>query len=54
MSQHERQILETELHFDHMMKEIESVDPDILYTLVPGSRLHQKIHNPVIEGIDEG
>jgi hypothetical protein len=37
-----------------MIEEIKSVDPDILFSLVPGSRLHEKIHNPVTEGIDEG
>lgn len=54
MTPNERQILQTERHYDSMMKEIEAIDPDILYSLVPGSQLHQKIHNPVTEGIDEG
>ena len=53
MSPRERQLLETERHYDSMMKEIESIDPNILYSVVPGSQLHQRIHNPVSEGIDE-
>jgi hypothetical protein len=54
MSRYEQQILETEKHYDAMMKEIEQVDPDILHSVVPGSRLHKYINNPVTEGIDEG
>jgi len=54
MTAYEKQIHETELHYDQMMKQIEDVDPDILYSVVPGSQLHQRIHNPITEGIDEG
>jgi len=54
MSGYERQILETERRYDQLMSEIERQDPDVLYSVVPGSRLHEIIHNPVTEGIDEG
>lgn len=54
MSAYERQILETERRFDQLMREIERQDPNVLHSVVPGSRLHQIIHNPVTEGIYEG
>ncbi|MET0027354.1 MAG: hypothetical protein ABW101_06925 [Candidatus Thiodiazotropha sp.] len=54
MSGYERQILETERQYDQLMREIERQDPNVLHSVVPGSRLHQIIHNPVTEGIDEG
>ena len=54
MSRYEMQIQETERRYDQLIREIEQQDPDVLYSVVPGSRLHQIIHNPVTEGIDEG
>jgi hypothetical protein len=54
MSNYELQMLETERHYDQMMSDIEAQDPNVLYSVVPGSRLHAIIHNPVTEGIDEG
>jgi hypothetical protein len=36
------------------MQEIEKQDPNILSSVVSGSRLHEIIHNPITEGIDEG
>ncbi|NNF97478.1 MAG: hypothetical protein HKM94_11180 [Halobacteria archaeon] len=54
MSRYELQNLETERHCDQMIREIEKRDPNILSSVVPGSRLHEIIHNPVTEGIDEG
>ena len=54
MTRQEQQMLDTARHYDTMMQEIEKVDPNILYSVVPGSRLHEKIHNPITEGIDEG
>lgn len=54
MSNYEKQILETERHYDQMMQSIEQSGAEILYSVVPGSQLHQIIHNPVTEGIDEG
>jgi hypothetical protein len=48
MSAHEKQIQtqEAEYHFEQMMKQIEAIDPDNLYAIVPGSQLHQHISNP--------
>ncbi len=54
MSKYEQQNLDTARHYDQMMQEVESIDPNILYSVVPGSRLHEIISNPVTEGIDEG
>lgn len=54
MSAYELQNLATERRFDQMIREVESKHSDILSSVVPGSRLHEKIHNPVTEGIDEG
>ena len=54
MSAYELQMQETTRRYESMMREIEQNDPDILSSVVPGSRLHEKIHNPVTEGIDEG
>ena len=54
MSHYELQNLETERRCDQMIREIEQKDSNILSSVVPGSRLHEKIHNPVTEGIDEG
>jgi len=54
MPGYERQILDTERHYDQMMKEIQAVDPNMLYSVVPGSKLHEMINDPITEGIDEG
>ena len=54
MSRYELQILETGRRYDEMIREIERQDPNVLSSVVPGSRLHEIIHNPVTEGIDEG
>ncbi len=54
MSRFELQMLETERRYDEMIHQIEKEDPNVLTSVVPGSRLHQIIHNPVTEGIDEG
>lgn len=54
MTQYETQILETERRYDQMIREIEQEDPSVMSSVVPGSRLHEIIHNPVTEGIDEG
>jgi hypothetical protein len=54
MSRYELDNLETARRFDMMIQDIEQTDPNVLYSVVPGSRLHQIIHNPVTEGIDEG
>lgn len=39
--------------FDQEIREIEE-KYEVLKSVVPGSRLHEIIHNPVDEGIDEG
>jgi hypothetical protein len=54
MSNYEKQILATEQYYDREMCKIEQSGGKILSSVVPGSNLHQKIHNPVTEGIDEG
>jgi hypothetical protein len=54
MSGYEKQILETERFYDHQIHAIEESGVEVLSSVVPGSRLHEKIHNPIDEGIDEG
>lgn len=54
MSKYEQQTLDTTRHYEQMMQEVESIDPNILFSLVPGSRLYEIINNPVTEDIDEG
>lgn len=54
MSKYELQMLETGRRYDQLIQEIERHDPNVLYSVVPGSRLHEIIHNPFTEGIDEG
>ncbi len=39
--------------FDDQIREIEE-NEEVLYSDVPGSRLHEIINNPWDEGIDEG
>ncbi len=54
MSAYERQILETERYYDSQILAVEQSGVEILSSVVPGSRLHEIIHNPITEGIDEG
>lgn len=54
MSAYERQILDTERYYDGEMQAIERSGAEILSSVVAGSRLHEIIHNPYDEGIDEG
>lgn len=54
MTNYERQILETERFYDAAIQAAELEDIEILSSVVPGSRLHEVIHNPVDSGIDEG
>ena len=54
MSRYEKDNLEHALRSDKMIREIEQSDPNVLSSVVPGSRLHEIIHNPITEGIDEG
>jgi hypothetical protein len=54
MSNDELQIQNTDRNYDRMIREIEQQDPNVLNSVVEGSRLHRVIHSPVTEGIDEG
>jgi hypothetical protein len=54
MSRYELDNLETARRSDRIIREIEQSDTNVLSSIVPGSRLHEIIHNPVTEGIDEG
>ena len=54
MSAYERQIHETERYYDRQIQAVEKTGAEILSSIVPGSRLHEVIHNPITEGIDEG
>jgi len=54
MNAYERQILETERFYDRQIAALEAEHADILSSVVSGSRLHEVIHNPYDEGIDEG
>lgn len=54
MSRFELQILEIERRNNRLMGETGQVDTEILYSIMADSYLHQVIHNPVTEGIDQG
>lgn len=54
MSAYEKQNLATEQFCDREMQAIERSGSEVLSSVVPGSRLHEIISNPVTEGIDEG
>jgi len=54
MSNYELQILDTEKFYDQAMFAAEQEGIEILSSVVPGSRLHEKINNPIDSGIDEG
>lgn len=54
MSNYELQIRATEQYYDEAIRAAEQENIEILSSVVPGSRLHQVIHNPVDSGIDEG
>ena len=54
MSTYERQIHETGLSCNRQIQAVEQSGAEILSSVVPGSRLHEIIHNPIDEGIDEG
>ena len=54
MSAYEEQIRATEQFYDRQMRAVEAQGVEILSSRVPGSRLHEKINNPIDEGIDEG
>ncbi len=54
MSDYELQIRATSQYYDNQMRDAEKEDIEILSSVVPGSRLHEVIHNPIDSGIDEG
>jgi hypothetical protein len=54
MSNYELQIRKTEQLYDAAIREAESEGIEVLSSVVPGSRLHEFINNPIDSGIDEG
>ena len=54
MSNYELQIRATARYYDNAIRAAEREDLEVLSSVVPGSRLHEVIHNPVDSGIDEG
>ena len=54
MSNYETQIRATEQYYDDAIRVAEQENIEVLSSVVPGSRLHQIIHNPIDSGIDEG
>jgi hypothetical protein len=54
MNNYEKQILATEQFYDKAILAAELEDIEVLSSVVPGSRLHEVIHNPIDSGIDEG
>ncbi|MFN2207531.1 MAG: hypothetical protein ACK2UT_16550 [Candidatus Promineifilaceae bacterium] len=54
MSNYELQIIATSRYYDDAMRAAEAEGIEILSSVVPGSRLHEVINNPIDSGIDEG
>ena len=54
MSNYELQIRATAQYYDKAIHAAEQESIEILSSVVPGSRLHEVIHNPFDSGIDEG
>ena len=54
MINYQLQIRATEQYYDEAIRAAEQENIEILSSVVPDSRLHQIIHNPVDSGIDEG
>ncbi len=54
MTAYERQIHDTEAYYDRQMALLECDDVEILSSTMHDSRLHDLLHNPYEEGIDEG
>jgi len=54
MSDYELQIQATAKYYDEAMHAAELEEIEILSSVVPGSRLHEVINNPIDSGIDEG
>ena len=53
MANFEQQLQEIELDYDRMLEEIEELDPEILFSVVPGSRLHDRINSPLADDSDD-
>mgnify|MGYP001813423283 CR=1 FL=1 len=54
MSEYKLQMLNTEKFDDQAIMEAEKAGIEIYSPMVPGSRLHAVMHNPIDSGIDEG
>ena len=54
MTAYEQQIKETEAYYDAQIAHAEGEGIEVLSSTVSDSRLHEIIHNPHTEGIDEG
>jgi hypothetical protein len=54
MSAYEKQVRATEQFYDEAIHAAEQENVEVLSSVVPGSRLHDVINNPVDSGIDEG
>ena len=54
MSLYEMQLQSTARMFDNAIKAAEQENIEVLSSVVPGSRLHEVINNPLDSGIDEG
>ncbi len=54
MTAYEEEILQTGNFYDLVMQQIESESKEIFTSYVTGDDLHEKISNPLVEGIDEG
>lgn len=54
MTNYDLQMVVTTLIHDQAIAAVEQENIEILSSVVPGSRLHEIINNPVDSGIDEG
>jgi hypothetical protein len=54
MSNYELQIRATGQYYDDAIRPAEQENIEVLSSMVPGSRLHQIIPNPIDSGIGEG
>ena len=54
MSNYELQMRKTGQIYDEAIRSAEKQSIEVLHSVVPGSRLHEIINNPVDSGIDEG
>jgi hypothetical protein len=54
MSDYEKQVHAIGVTNDEAIRSLERAGVEILSSVVPGSNLHHKIHNPIDSGIDEG